>query len=206
MARLRGLYAITDAGLTPPPRLMACVESALRGGARLVQYRDKSADHARRLAEATALVSLCERYGASLIINDDVTLCLRSGAAGVHLGLEDTGVREARRLLGPEAIIGATCHGEPALAASAVADGASYVAFGRFYASGTKPGAPPARLEVVAPALAGLGVPACAIGGVTLQTAPDLLDAGFSMVAVIGDVFGSQDIEARCRAYAALFG
>ena len=206
MNRLTGLYVITDPRLTPGDKLLERVEAALKGGARLVQYRDKSADHDRRLAEASALLALCRNHGATLIINDDVELCLATGADGVHLGLEDTAIAQARGRLGPQALVGATCHGDPALARLAIGDGADYVAFGRFFASGTKPDALPARPEVVGPALGGLGVPTCAIGGITLATAPDLLNLGFSMLAVIGDVFASDDIEARCRAYARLFG
>jgi thiamine-phosphate pyrophosphorylase len=205
MNALKGLYVITDPRLTPSGTILEQVDAALSGGARLVQYRDKSGDHAKRDREARALRTLCHRHGALLIINDDVDLCLQSGADGVHLGQEDTSVTAARRALGNSLIIGATCHGNPALAVSAIAEGASYVAFGRFYASGTKPGAPPARTEVVGPVLPHLGVPSCAIGGITLETAPALLGLGFSMLAVVGDVFGATDIEARCRRYAGLF-
>jgi len=205
MNRLAGLYVITDPRLTPGDKLHERVEAALRGGARLVQYRDKSQDHERRLAEASALLTLCRKHGATLLVNDDVDLCRKTGADGVHLGLDDTAVTAARAILGPQALIGATCHGDPALARSAIADGADYVAFGRFFASGTKPDALPAQPDIVGPALGLLGVPACAIGGITLATAPGLLALGFSMLAVIGDVFGAADIEARCRAYSRLF-
>lgn len=205
--RLRGLYVITDPVLTPSAQLQAKVAAALAGGARIVQYRDKSQDTARRLREASMLKALCEAHGALLIINDDAPLALACDADGVHVGQEDTPVTDARRLLGPGRIVGATCHGDPALAQAAIAAGADYVAFGRFFASGTKPGARPAQLDVIAPHLPRLPVPSVAIGGITLDTAAPLVAAGFSMLAVIGDVFSrdSSQIEVHCRAYARLF-
>lgn len=204
---LQGLYVITDPMLTPPPLLLKKVAAALEGGARIVQYRDKSKDGARRLAEARELRVLCRQHGALLIINDDVELALASEADGVHVGLEDTPVQEARLRLGAGKILGATCHGDPRLAERAIDEGADYVAFGRFFVSGTKPEAPPARLEGVAPHLLGLGRPAVAIGGITLAQAAPLVEAGFAMLAVIGDVFSrdSAEIAVHCRAYARLF-
>lgn len=204
---LRGLYVITDPVLTPPIHLQAKVTAALEGGARIVQYRDKSQDSARRLNEALSLRALCRAHDALLIINDDIELALACDADGVHVGQEDTPVVTARAQLGHDRILGATCHGDPALAERAIAEGADYVAFGRFFASGTKPDARPARLEVVAPYLASLTTPAVAIGGITLEQAPTLVAAGFAMVAVIGDVFSrdSSQIAVHCRAYARLF-
>lgn len=204
--RLRGLYVITDPVLTPASQLESKVAAALTGGARIVQYRDKSRDPARRMREAAMLRALCHAYEALLIINDDVPLALACDADGVHVGQEDMPVSEARRLLGPGRIVGATCHGEPALAHQAIAAGADYVAFGRFFASGTKPEARPAQLDVIAPHLRSLPVPSVAIGGITLDKAAPLVAAGFSMLAVIGDVFSrdSSQIAVHCRAYARL--
>ncbi|MDX1695909.1 MAG: thiamine phosphate synthase, partial [Ketobacteraceae bacterium] len=145
--RLWGLYAITDPTLTPPDLLAEKTEAALAGGARIIQYRDKSTDSERRYREASELKSLCLQYNATLIINDDVALTARVQADGVHLGLTDTGIHEARQQLGPEFIIGATCHGEITNAHRAQQDGADYVAFGRFFPSRTKPDAPLARLD-----------------------------------------------------------
>ena len=139
--KLRGLYAITDSQLLDDGRLLPYVEAALRGGARLLQYRDKSSDQARRLREAESLRELCERHGAQLIVNDDAELAARLGV-GLHLGQTDGSLSAARALLGRQAIIGATCHAQLELAEQAVAEGASYVAFGRFFNSSTKPGAP----------------------------------------------------------------
>src|SRR3989338_1917808 len=146
--KLRGLYAITDSQLLADGKLLPYVEAALQGGVRLLQYRDKSADEARRLREAQALRDLCERHGATLIINDDAELAARLGV-GVHLGQSDGSLAAGRALLRPKAVIGATCHAQLELAEQAAREGASYVAFGRFFDSKTKPGAPTATLELL---------------------------------------------------------
>ena len=133
---LRGLYAITDSQLLTG-KLLPFVEAALDGGLTLLQYRDKSSDDARRLREAEALRNLCERYKAHLIINDDAELAARL-EVGVHLGQTDGPLTPARALLGRKAIIGSTCHSQIELAEQAAKEGASYVAFGRFFNSSTK--------------------------------------------------------------------
>lgn len=205
--KLRGLYAITDSRLLADGRLLPYVEAALRGGARLLQYRDKSSDQARRLREAAALRELCARHGAALIINDDAELAARLGV-GLHLGQHDGSLSAARALLGRAAIIGATCHAQLALAETAVREGVSYVAFGRFFDSTTKPGAPPASLELLEQARQRLPLPIVAIGGVTLANAPQLIARGASLLAVIGALFDAPEageVERRARAFAALF-
>lgn len=205
VGRLQGLYAITDPGLTPPQTIAEQVEAALQGGARLLQYRDKSNDHARRFQEATELLALCRQYNATFIVNDDVALAQKVAAHGVHLGLTDTGIAEARTLLGPNKIIGGTCHGDMENARKAQALGADYVAFGRFFSSSTKPDAPLAKLDEISPQLGTLQVPAVAIGGITLANAPQLRAAGFAMVAVVADIFARSNIRDHCAAYAELF-
>lgn len=204
--KLRGLYAITDSELLKG-RLLPYVEAALKGGATLLQYRDKSSDEARRLREAQALAELCNRYGASLIINDDAELAARLGV-GLHLGQTDGSLAAARALLGRKAIIGATCHAQLPLAEAAVAEGASYVAFGRFFDSQTKPGAPAATVELLEQARHQLNLPIVAIGGVTLDNAPALLERGANMVAVIHALFAADstsEVERRARAFSELF-
>ncbi|ACO77166.1 thiamine-phosphate pyrophosphorylase [Azotobacter vinelandii CA] len=205
--KLRGLYAITDSRLLADGRLLPYVEAALRGGARLLQYRDKSDEDARRLREAEALRDLCLRYGAQLIVNDDLELAARLGV-GLHLGQQDGSLSAARALLGPKAIIGATCHGQLELAEQAAADGASYLAFGRFFDSSTKPGAPPASLELLERARARFPQPLVAIGGVTLDNAPELIRRGAAMIAVINALFAAAnaaEVEQRARAFGQLF-
>ena len=207
MSTLRGLYAITDSQLLAGGKLLPYVEAALDGGATLLQYRDKSTDDARRLREAEALKSLCERYGASLLINDDAELAARLGV-GVHLGQGDGSLSAARALLGRKAIIGGTCLSQLELAEQAAREGASYVAFGRFFNSFTKPGAPAATLELVQQARATVQLPVCAIGGITLDNAAPLVAGGVSLLAVIHALFSAdtaQEVNRRARAFSALF-
>ncbi|WP_119695315.1 thiamine phosphate synthase [Ectopseudomonas oleovorans] len=204
---LRGLYAITDTPLLADGKLLPYTEAALRGGARLLQYRDKSGDAGRRLDEAQALAELCKQHDATLIINDDLELAARLNV-GLHLGQGDGSLAAARARLGEDAVIGGTCHAQLELAERAVAEGASYIAFGRFFNSHTKPGAPAATVELLDEARARFAQPIVAIGGVTQETAPGLIARGASMVAVIHALFAADsttEVEDRARAFAALF-
>lgn len=205
--KLRGLYAITDSKLLADGRLLPYAEAALKGGARLLQYRDKSGEEARRLREAEALRELCHRHGAQLIINDDAELAARLGV-GLHLGQEDGSLSAARALLGRQTIIGATCHARLDLAEQAIDEGASYVAFGRFFDSSTKPGAPTATVDMLEQARQRFSQPITVIGGVTLENAPGLIARGASLVAVVHALFAADsasEVERRARAFSELF-
>ena len=210
MNSLSGLYAITDDNLLAN-RLLPAVEAALAGGCRIVQYRHKQTDRllqtdrSRLLAEANALLVLCNQSGAKLLINANVELAYAVRAHGVHLGQNDMPIAEARALLGHDAIIGITCHDSLELALAAQAAGADYVAFGRFFSSSTKPSAPPADLSVLHEARQQLQIPVVAIGGITLDNAPSVIATGADMLAVLGDLFGAADITGRARAYCELF-
>lgn len=207
MKALRGLYAITDSHLLADGRLLPYVEAALQGGARLIQYRDKSEAASRRLREAEALAELCLRHGARLVINDDLDLATRLGV-GVHLGQGDGSLAAARALLGRNAVIGATCHASMDLASQARQEGASYLAFGRFFTSQTKPGAPSASLSLLNDAKTRFRLPLVAIGGVTLDNAPELIARGADMLAVVHSLFAAdsaEDVERRARAFSQLF-
>lgn len=195
-----GLYAITDSHLLPGERLFEGVAAALRGGATVVQYRDKTASTQERLRQASRLQTICHDAGVPLIINDDAELAHTVGAAGVHLGQDDGVLGEARALLGTQAIIGMTCHGELALAERAAAAGADYLAFGRFFPSTTKPGERYADLALLGRARY-LGLPLVAIGGITTENGAPLVQAGADCLAVIGDLFGHTDIEQRARQF-----
>lgn len=201
-----GLYAITDGSLLPKDRLVPAVAAAIRGGAVLVQYREKQLPAPRRLEQAQALSALCHNEGVPLIINDDARLAEQCGAQGVHLGQSDGSVAEARAMLGDQAIIGVTCHGRLDLAEQARHLGADYLAFGRFHASGTKPGAPSASPAILGEA-ARLGLPRTAIGGITLDNGEALIRAGADLLAVVGGLFAGspEDIEARARTFTRLF-
>lgn len=201
-----GLYVLTDADLIPDAGLMAAVEQAILGGARLVQYRDKSNDTARRLQQARDLQALCRRYGVPLLINDDVELALQAGAAGVHLGKDDAPLTAARARLGASACIGVSCYNELERAPAAVAAGADYVAFGSFHPSATKPAAVTAEIKLLLAARRCVPVPIVAIGGITPANGGRLIAAGADYLAVVQGVFGQADIRAAARAYSDLFG
>ncbi|MHB9022265.1 MAG: thiamine phosphate synthase [Halothiobacillus sp.] len=203
--RLCGLYVITDTRIAQREHLVHAVAQAIAGGARIVQYRDKSTDTERRLAEAAALRALTLAHDVIFLINDDLELAFAVAADGIHLGREDGAIAEVRARLGPTAIIGASCYNDLALAQRAVLAGADYVAFGAFSPSQTKPHAVPAPLALLHQARAALSVPLCAIGGITVENAPPLLAAGADMLAVISAVFSAPDIEAAARDFAALW-
>ncbi len=199
---MRGLYAITpdesDSG-----RLVALAHAAVEGGARVLQYRNKLAGDDQREREARALCGLCCSAGVIFIVNDDAQLALRVDADGVHLGRDDGDLRSARALLGKR-LIGVSCYDQLDLARAAVARGADYVAFGSVFPSATTPAAVRAPLGLFAQARS-LGVPLVAIGGITLQNAPQLVAAGADCVAVIAELFSAPDVAAHARAYDELF-
>ena len=206
MSTLRGLYALTDSGLTPGAALLPAVAAAIRGGARLVQYRDKSTDAVRRLAEARTLAELCRGHGVTFIVNDDPELAAAAGADGVHLGKDDGGIAAARVRLGPRALIGVSCYDSLERAVAAVQAGADYVAFGSFYPSASKPDAVRAAPGLLAEARRSLaGIPLCAIGGITPANGAAIVTAGADMLAVIRGVFAETDVTAAAGAYARLF-
>jgi thiamine-phosphate pyrophosphorylase len=200
------LYGITDSRLMPGHLLNQKVEAALRGGCGLLQYRNKSGDPTLRRRESEVLLDLCNRYNAKLIINDDVELAADIGAHGVHLGQDDTHAAEARAQLGATAIIGVTCHADLALAVAAQDAGASYVAFGRFFPSATKPGASAASLNIISGARKLLTVPIVAIGGITPGNAAQVMAAGADSLAVCGSLFDYADVEARARDFTHCIG
>lgn len=194
----RGLYALTDAQLMPDDAtLIDRCESALAAGIALLQYRDKSGDEGQRERQARALKALCDHYDTPLIINDDAALAWRLGV-GLHLGRSDGSIARARKALGPEAIIGATCQGSLEFAEQAASEGASYLAFGRFYPSRTKPDAPPADLSVLAQA-ARLELPRVAIGGIDGDNIDATIGAGADLIALVHGIFGHDDPGAVVR-------
>lgn len=199
---MKGLYAVTP-DEADSERLFARVERVLAGGAPWLQYRNKEAGDTQRTREARRLRELCSATGARLIINDDPRLAADVDADGVHIGRDDGDVAAARAIVGRR-IIGVSCYDRLELAQAAAAAGADYVAFGSVFASPTKPAAVRAPLDLFARARK-LGVPLVAIGGITLENAPQAIAAGADALAVIADVFGAPDPEGRARAFAALF-
>lgn len=199
----RGLYAITP-DEADTARLLVRVEVVLRAGAAWLQYRNKVADGGLRERQAQALQPLCRRYGVALIINDDWRLAAAIGADGAHLGQDDGALAAARDTLGAGAIVGASCYDSLELARAACAAGASYVAFGAFFPSPSKPDARRASTALLRDS-AMLGVPRVAIGGITSDNAQPLVAAGADLLAAISGVFDAPDPAAATRAYIACF-
>lgn len=204
MRTLHGLYAITDVQHIGAHDFLERVQAVLAAGTPLIQYRDKVNDREVRARNAQQLRQLTRRHRSLLIVNDDVELARDVDADGVHLGKEDCAIGEARACLGPDKIIGASCYNRYSHAVEAVANGASYVAFGSFFASPTKPSAPRADLDLIARAKRELDVPVCAIGGITQENVTPLLQAGADMVAVISSLFDAPSPARSVQDYLAL--
>jgi thiamine-phosphate pyrophosphorylase len=200
-----GLYAIADSTLHSGAALEQAVSRAIAGGARIIQYRDKSEDADRRRAEATMLVRICRRHSVPMIVNDDVELALLCDADGVHVGRNDTDLLAARSRLGSSAIIGVSCYNRIELAKAAQRNGADYVAFGSMFSSTTKPDATRCEIATVESARGCIHLPIVAIGGITPQNGGILLDAGVDLLAVVRGVFGHDAPGAAARRYAQLF-
>jgi len=198
----RGLYAITP-DESDTTRLLEMSARVLAGCPVLLQYRNKSASPALRLEQAVRLLALCRAAATPLVINDDLELAIELDADGVHLGRGDGDVTIARQALGPGRIVGVSCYGEWERAVAGAAAGADYVAFGAMFASATKPEAPRTSPELLARARRELkpGVAVAAIGGITLENAGLLFQAGADFVAVVSDVFDAADPGARAAAY-----
>lgn len=201
---LRGLYAITPSD-SLLPRLSALVGSALAGGVRVVQYRNKFAPPPLKRAQAAELLRICRAADARLIVNDDLWLALEIGADGAHLGKEDGDIRMARQALGGHRILGVSCYNDIGRAEAAAAAGADYIAVGSVFASTTKPDATRTSLDFLSETKHRFQLPVAAIGGITLDNAQDVIDAGADMVAVITDLFDAMNIQERAAAYQRLF-
>jgi thiamine-phosphate pyrophosphorylase len=190
----------------PAEKLISGVTAALKGGCEWVQYRDKSNHAEKRFADAKKLLGLCNDYNARLIINDDVELAHAIKAHGVHLGQGDASIKTARAFLGEDAIIGVTCHDSLTLAEKAIADGATYIAFGRFFTSTTKPEAQSAPLSLLQEARKNFPTTMiAAIGGITLNNAKSVVDAGADLIAVCHGLFAAEDIETQTKLLMNLF-
>jgi thiamine-phosphate pyrophosphorylase len=197
---MRGLYPITP-DMADTNALLLKVEEALKAGVAMLQYRNKAISKDKRLLQAKELAALARGYGVPLIVNDDVEIALAVGANGAHIGKDDGDLGAARARLAGK-ILGASCYDSLESARAAVRAGADYVAFGSVFPSPTKPDAKRAPLSVFRH---DLGVPLCAIGGITLENAPAVIAAGASLLGVITDVFDAPDIGARANQYRKLF-
>lgn len=200
---LRGVYLITP-DLADTARLVELSTQAISAGVALLQYRNKAADSKLRSRQAEALMDVCARWSVPLIINDDIELAESIGAAGLHLGGDDGSLVSARERLSPDTLLGASCYASLARAREAKAQGASYIAFGTFAPSPTKPAAARAGPSLLGQA-ARLGLPRVAIGGITPALAPALVAAGADLLAVISNVFEAADPAAAVRELRAAF-
>ena len=201
---ISGLYAITP-DCTDTVDLLHRVRLALVGGARVLQYRDKSANATLRLNRAHALHELADEFAAVFIINDDVQLALQVDADGVHLGATDDDIESARTTLGKHKIIGVSCYNRLARARYAVHAGADYLAFGAFFPSDVKPTAATADVALLQQARTELELPLVAIGGINLSNGAALVHAGADSLAVITALFNAPDITLAAQNFSKLF-
>ncbi len=201
---IEGLYAVTP-DRTDTADLLRRTRQVLSGGARVLQYRNKSVDAVLRLTQAAALRELTREFGVTFIVNDDAHLASQVNADGVHLGATDGELKAARAMLGKSKIIGVSCYNRLALAREAVATGANYVAFGAFFPSTVKPDAITADVELLRQARTEFTVPLVAIGGITVQNAAALIDAGADALAVISALFDVADNQAAAQDFSRLF-
>lgn len=197
-SRISGIYAITPE-MQHTAGLIEKVNAAIAAGVRLFQYRNKSASGQLRREQCNALLGIVKDSGGTLIVNDDWGLALDVGADGVHLGIDDGSVEEARSLLGSQRIIGVSCYNDFDRACQLQAIGADYVAFGSFFPSRIKPAAVTAPVDLLSRAKSRLHVPVVAIGGIDENNAPALVKAGADAVAVLSSLFSGDDVEDRAR-------
>ncbi|EJB8410187.1 ThiE [Acinetobacter baumannii] len=202
---MRGLYLITNDD--PIQLLLEKLDTALATRQiAILQYRRKKIDKAEQPAEVEQIKQLCEKYQVPFVINDDLKLAAQFGL-GVHLGQSDGEITDAKSQLPEGVIIGRTCLNSLELAQKAIADGATYVAFGAVYATATKPEAGNVGIEVIKQAAAQYDLPICAIGGLTVENSKPVIEAGADLCAVISDILGrsTAEIPARVQAWAQLF-
>lgn len=186
------LYAVTDRAWTGSQPLARQVEAALQNGATCLQLREKALDPAAFREEARQMALLCGRYGVPLIINDNVEVALACGAAGVHLGQQDMPIAQARRMAGPDLILGASAHTvQEALEAQAA--GADYLGVGAVFSTSTKADASPLPLTTLREICAAVSIPVVAIGGITETNLLQLTGCGAAGVAVVSAIFGAPD-------------
>ncbi|MDC5134560.1 thiamine phosphate synthase [Acinetobacter baumannii] len=202
---MRGLYLITNDD--PIQLLLEKLDAALATRQiAILQYRRKKIDKAEQPAEVEQIKQLCEKYQVPFVINDDLKLAAQFGL-GVHLGQSDGEITDAKSQLPEGVIIGRTCLNSLELAQKAIADGATYIAFGAVYATATKPEAGNVGIEVIKQAAAQYDLPICAIGGLTVENSKPVIEAGADLCAVISDILGrsTAEIPARVQAWAQLF-
>jgi len=198
--KIRGLYAITDKNLIKREEFEKKVEEAILGGADIIQLREKGTPREEIIELGRKLLRVTRKYGVPLIINDDPEIAREIDADGVHVGREDVPVKEARRILGPHKIVGASAYDDVDLAKKLEEEGASYVTFGAVFPSPTKPEEKVIELELLREAKKILEIPVVAIGGINEENLELLMKYGPDAIAVVSAIFGRSDVrEAASR-------
>ena len=201
---IKGLYAITP-DMADLNTLIHKTQLVIEGGAFMVQYRSKIQDRAVKIQQCAAILRLCREYGVPCIVNDDVEMCRILEADGVHLGENDDNIAEVRRILGEDAIIGSSCYDQLDRAKQAQKEGATYVAFGAMFPTPTKPNATKASLELLSEAKREIHIPIVAIGGITVNNAHDVIEAGVDAIAVITSLFEAKTIKETAETFLKMF-
>ncbi len=199
-----GLYGITP-NLTDTAVLLSQTEQILAGGAQLIQYRNKIADKALLRHQANLLLRLCRTYATPMIVNDHLDLATEIDADGVHVGQSDMDIAAARKLIGTDKIIGATCYNKLDLAIRAQSKGADYVAFGAFYPTSTKLNTVTASLDILVQAKKILTIPIVGIGGINLTNTQTLIKNGVDAVAVSYALYQAKDIHKTAETFSRFF-
>jgi len=204
VSKLKGLYVITDDNLTPDKSIYEQVEQSLKGGASIVQLRDKHSSDELVMQKAIKLQELCHSYGALFVLNDKIELAIELGCDGLHIGKSDherfSEIRESFK-----GVIGVSCYGDVEMAKEFEKKGADYVAFGSFFTSPTKPNSNIVPLETLSKAKEALNIPVCAIGGINTTNIDSVMEQNPDMVSLISDIWSSEDILTRSRFYAEKF-
>ena len=188
------LYAVTDRSWTGRQTLYEQIEDALKGGVTLVQLREKNLVEEAFIEEAVQIKELCHRYQVPLIINDNVDVALKSGADGVHVGIEDAPVADIRKKVGKDFIIGATAK-TIEQAKNSEASGADYLGVGAVFPSPTKKNAIRISTEQLREICTSVSIPAVAIGGISKDNVQEIKGGGMDGIAVVSAIFAAKDIE-----------
>ncbi len=197
---LEGLYVISDDLLTPEETIYEQIEESLKGGAKIVQLRDKKSDEDHIEQKAIRIQKLCESYGALFVLNDKIELAIKLQCGGLHIGKSDhERFDEIRSKF--NGVIGVSCYGDIELAKKFEIAGADYVAFGSFFTSPTKPDSNIVPLEIIKQAKEILDVPVCAIGGISTTNLEQVLDYKPDMISVISDIWSSENITSQSLKY-----
>ena len=197
------LYAVTDRTWVGRQTLYEQVECALQGGATCIQLREKELSDKEFLAEALALKPLCHTYGVPLIINDNVTVALQSGADGIHVGQHDRAARDVRTLAGNQMVLGVSVQ-TVEQAIQAEQDGADYLGVGAVFPTATKEDADAVSQETLRAICDAVSIPVVAIGGISENNLSKLAGTGVDGVALVSAIFSAGDIATTCKTLRAL--